>query len=316
MYEAPVFYELDSMRKYLKGCLDETIISNNKTKNYIYGNDCDLLTDEILLEVCYATLFTLHVHVNSNTFMKNNYLKEDIITYFGEVCKEIDLDERIHDSFVDKYSKFEHRSFKKLEQAFVFLKNCGLITVAPIVTDLEEVPDIGEDLRLIAHGREPITNFKEGLFRKFNMCIKYPAFYVAILKDILKEQMPDHLPKEILRSIVECHVRGLLPEDFAAEYHDTKEREIDYVNVAVKTAVEITVSNKPMSKTHFDLLDKDYRKILLTKDRDDVLQGVRRIPYYEFLANGADFNAYTKESTIVRASERSEEESEVHTESS
>jgi len=309
LYESPEFYGLDSMRRYLKGCLDETVVSNNKTKNYIYGNDCNLLTDEILLEVCYATLFTLHNHVNSNTFMKSDYLKGDIRAYFGEICKELDLDERIQKSFIDKYSKFENRSFKKLEQAFVFLKNCGLITVTPVVSGLKDIPDIGEDLRLIAHGREPYTNFKDGLFRDFNMCIKYPAFYVAILKDILKEQMPVHLPNGLLRSIVECHTRGLLPEDFAAEYHDTKEREIDYVNVAYKTAVEITVSNKSMEKTHFDLLPEDYRKILLTKDRNDNVQGVRRIPYYEFLASGADFNAYTKES-VVQSTERAFEQRE------
>lgn len=293
LYETPEFLGFDSMKEYLQGCLDETAISNIKTSNYIYGNDCDLLTADILLEVCYATLFTLHNHVTSTTFTKSDYLKTDINFYFEKVCRELDLDKRIQESFVGKYGNFKKRDWQTLEQAFLFLKNCKLITVTPVVENLENVPDIGRDFRLIAHGRDAHTNFKDGLFRDFNMCIKYPAFYVAILKDILKEQMPDHLPNGLLGSIVECHTRGLLPEDFAAEYHDTREREIDYVNIAEKTAVEITVSNKSMEKTHFDLLPEDYRKILLTKNRDDNVQGVRRIPYYEFLASGADFSALT-----------------------
>lgn len=55
-------------------------------------------------------------------------------------------------------------------------------------------------------------------------------FNVAILRDILKEQMPDRLPNGLLGSIVECHVRGMLPERLSAEYHDDNDNEIDYVN--------------------------------------------------------------------------------------
>lgn len=295
LYETPGFMGVGSMGEYLQGCLEETAISNLNTSNYLFGNDCKLLNAEILLDVCYATLFTLHNHVSSDTFAKGGYLRKDIVHYFREICKELDLDERIQNSFVSRYTDYKKMDWQTLEQAFMFLKNCGLITVTPVVNDLENVPDIGRDFRLIAHGGDSNTDFKEGLFRDFNMCIRYPAFYVAILRDILKEQMPDRLPNGLLGSIVECHVRGMLPEIWSAEYHDDNDNEIDYVNTADQTAVEITVSNKPMSKTHFGLLPDGYRKFLLTKDRDDYVQGVRRVPYYEFLYSGADFSAYTKE---------------------
>ena len=309
LYETPEFLGFDSMREYLQGCLDETALSNLKTSNYLYGNDCDLLDADILLEVCYATLFTLHNHVTSTTFAKGDYLKTDIGFYFGKVCEELDLDKRIQDSFVGKYKSFRKRDWQTLEQAFLFLRNCGLITVTPVVGDLENIPDMERDFKLIAHGGDTRTHFKNGLFRDFNMCISYPAFYVAILRDILKERMPDRLPNGLLGSIVECHIRGMLPERFSAEFHDYNDNEIDYVNTVDQTAIEITVSNKPTSKTHFDLLPEDYRKILLTKDRDDNVQGVRRIPYYEFLASGADYNAYTKGS-VVQSTEHAFEQHE------
>ena len=298
LYDSQEFYELYSIQRYLQGCLDETVISNYNTKSYLYGNDCNLLDADLLLEVCYATMFTLHNHVSKNTFAKNDYLKTDIAHYFGQICEDLNLDERIRTSFIGKYRSFKSRSWQELEQAFVFLNNCGLITLTPVVKSLENIPDMGRDLRIIAHGGSSGTDFKDGLFKNFNMCIKYPAFYVAILRDILKEQMPEHLPNGLLGSIAECHVRGLLPERLAAEYHDVDDNEIDYVNTVDKTAVEITVSNKTIDKVHFELLPEDYRKILLTKDRDDYIQGVRRIPYYEFLASGADYNAYTKESAV------------------
>ncbi len=260
LYETPEFYKIESMEEYLQACLDETVISNNRTSNIIYGNDCFLLDVEVLLDVCYATLFTLH---------------------------KLDLDKRISESFDSRYRSLQNTDLRTVEQAFLFLKNCGLITVTPVVKDLENIPDISLDFRLIIHGEKANLNFKDDLFNNFNMCIKYPAFYIAILKDILKEQMPDHLPKGVLGSIVECHARGMLPEELAAEYHDSNGNKISYTNVVYKTAVEITISNKPIKETHFDCLPDGYKCCLLTKDRMDTIGNIQLIPYYDFINNGA-----------------------------
>lgn len=275
------------MEEHLNACLEETVLSNLKTSNYLYGNDCVLLNTEILLEACYVTLFTLHNHVSDTAFAKKDYLKDDIAHYFGVICKKLDLDERIQNSFVSKYNSFQARHWREREQAFLFLKNCGLITVTPIIEDLENVPDIERDFRLIARGEDSNTDFKKGLFRDFNMYIKYPAFYVSILRDILQEQMPDHLPKGLLGSIAECHIRGMLPERLAAEYHDGNDNEISYINFVDKTAIEITVSNKPIKGTHFDCLPDGYQCCLLTKDRMDTIENIQLIPYYDFINNGA-----------------------------
>lgn len=289
LYGAMDFYGFTSMKDYLQGCLDETILSNAKTSNYIYGNDCYLLDADVLLDVCYATLFTLHNHVANSTFMKNDYLKEDIGVYFAKVCNELNLDSRIGDSFVSRYKSFERRDLKTLEQAFLFLRNCDLITVTPVVSDLSNVPDLEQEFKLISHGEKARINFKEDLFRDFNMCIKYPVFYIAILKDVLKEQMPTHLPHGLLGSIMECQVRGMLPVRGAVEYHNINDEEIDYVNVIDRTAVEITIANKPLKETHFDCLPDNYKCCLLTKDKTDTIQSIQRISYYDFISRGAKF---------------------------
>ena len=41
--------------------------------------------------------------------------------------------------------------------------------------------------------------------------MNYPMFYIDMVHDILDEKMPDTLPKDLLGSVVKCHIRGLLP---------------------------------------------------------------------------------------------------------
>lgn len=288
LYGAMDFYGIDSMQDYLQGCINETILSNTKTSNYIYGNDCSLLNADILMDICYATLFTLHNHVSNAAFMKKDGLKEDIRAYFADVCASLDLDARIGRSFISRYNSFKRRDLQILEQAFLFLRNCGLITVTPVSNDLEHVPDLEWELERTAYGDSPRINVKDELFRSFNMCIRYPVFYMAILKDILGDQMPERLPHGLLGSIVECQVRGMLPEKGSCEYRDQSGNEVDYVNVVDRAAVEISIANKSLKGTHFDCLPEDMQCLLLTKDRSGIVQGVQQVPYYVFLRGTGD----------------------------
>lgn len=280
------FYGFPSMQAYLQGCIDETILSNSRTTNYLYGNECHLLTADILLDVCYATLLTLHSHVNEQTFMKADYLKTDMETYFPKLCRELNLDERISASFIERYKSFQRRDLKTLEQAFLFLKNCDLINITPVVHNLDDdIPDMEQELNLIAYGEQARINFKKELFRDFNMTIKYPVFYMAILRDIFRESMPEHIPAALLGSIVECETRGILPDRGAVELHDMADREIDYVNVLQNVAIEITIKNKSAKEVHFEILPDNYRCLLFTKDKDFVdSEKIIRKPYYEVLA--------------------------------
>ena len=59
--------------------------------------------------------------------------------------------------------------------------------------------------------------------------------------------------------------------------------EIDYVNIRQRLAVEITISNKTMDRVHLDMLQPEYKKILLSKDKEEIINDIKLIPYYKFI---------------------------------
>ena len=121
------------------------------------------------------------------------------------------------------------------------------------------------------------------MFARYNFCIKYPAFYVRILLDILGDKMTSKLPSVLLGGIVECHVRGVLPNETCFEYRDTLGNEVDYCSYKGLQAVEISISNKRKRDTHFDCVPDMVHCTLLTKDITDEKNGIKRIPYYQFI---------------------------------
>ena len=272
------FYNMSSIEDYLKGCLDETIISNSKVLSQIYGNDCDLVSVEDLLNVCYMTLFTLHNHVNIQTFMSSNYLAHNIKAYFND----LDIDEKLKKSFIYNYGKVQSMSLEKLEQAFLFLRNCGLITITNVTSDLDDVIDLESEFHKIKHANKHILNVKNDLFVRLNFCITYPMFYVAIVKDIYQDSV-SIIENPLLGSIVECHVRGLLPCKNALEYQPLNS-EIDYVNTRNKVALEIKTTDSNLKLERFKVFDDTYRCAILTKSKEGLFQNVVHIPYFKFLA--------------------------------
>ena len=74
----------------------------------------------------------------------------------------------------------------------------GLITITPVSDSIESIPNIRRDLSI----SDSRINYKDELFKSYNVCIKYPMFYMAILKEILKENLPEgtlHIRKCPLR---------------------------------------------------------------------------------------------------------------------
>lgn len=290
LYNVADFYELPSLEKYLKGCLEETIVSNRNTANYVINSECDLLTnnENTLINICYQTLFSLHNQTSYETFMEGNRLVKDIPAYFKKVCKELsdnDIAERIQKSFIHNYTAIQSTNNEVLRQAIMFLRRCDLITVTPIATDLRNIPTVPEFFV-----RRLGRIIKNDLFNEYNITINYPMFYIRILQDVLREDMPSpkDLPRDLLGSIVECQARGLLPDGFEMR-KEVKEngryvtKEIDYVNLVNATAVEFTISPKH-GNAFFMLPDNwDCECILLTKDKYDSESLIKKIPYYEYL---------------------------------
>lgn len=287
LYEIDEFYGFISIEDYLKGCLEETIISNTKTDNVIWGNDSYLVDVDTLLDICYTTLFTLHNHVTSHGFSKNDKLGDSIRFYFRDVCKQLgsnEIGDRILASFIGKYNDFRTKDLNTLKQAFVFLYKAGLITITPVSDSVEHIPNLYMDLM----STDSRINYKDELFKSYNVCIKYPMFYIGILKDILGNELPDKLPIALLGSIVECHLRGILPHKGSFEFKDAFGHEVDYVNVSDCVALEITVSNKRSNEMNFKYLPEDYKNIILTKDFSESNENNLHIPYHEFIKNISD----------------------------
>ncbi len=267
---------------YLQGCLDETVISNNKSGEFIRENDCSQINNDILLDVLYASLITLHNHVNYQSFSNRDTLMDDVIYHFantcGQLCEE-SVKERAAELLRGRYQNFKRMSGEELLQSLQFLNNCGLVTVTHVTDDFECSPYYSQKL-LSDFGEKPS---KQEIMKNLNVCIKYPMFYVDVVQELLGKGVVDKIPNSLPGSIVKCHVRGLLPDTGCFEYHDANDREIDYVNTSFQKAVEISVSNKKMTQTHFDVLPDNYRKILLSKDMEGMRGDVELIPYYQFI---------------------------------
>lgn len=286
------FYrDFKSLEDYLSGCLNETVISNSKARNYIRGNACDLVDVDNLIDILYITLFSLHDQTSAANFFKTNAFADKVV-YISRQLKDVnplstdDIRDRIAKSCVYKYDNVKALDIEVIKQSFAFLIRIGLVVATPVCSDFEHSLDVLKALE----ATDSVLKKKEDLFSRVNFTIKYPMFFVEILKEIFKENLPLKLDGYILGSIVECHVRGLLPIHSVFEYHDEQDREIDYVNRQFRTAIEITIDNKRMNRVHLDLIDESeqYRKILLSKNLKDKADSVELIPYTEFIYELSD----------------------------
>lgn len=283
-----------SLDQYLKGCLEETVISNLKTSNIIFNNDCDRLNEQILKNILYATLIAQQDRPDIAAFFDKDKVFREVRNSFKDAFRAIGGEEirkradRIFENRLAAYSSMDMETFR---QGLVFLYRCGLITLTYVSDErenFENIIDVYMDLTC-SEGR---IKTKKELFEKVNISIRYPMFYAEILKEILLDDMPGEIKGDILGGIVECHVRGILSQENQYEYHNSG-REIDYVNFAKREAIEISVRNKNGKELCFDDLPKSFDKILLTKDQSFTeSNGLKRIPYYQFIfehSEGRDF---------------------------
>lgn len=279
-----------SLDMYLKGCLEETIQSNYKTSNIIFHNECDALDVQTLKNILYAALIAQSDRPSLQNFFDKEALFKKIRFSFKEAYHAVGSNtvrNRIDDIFSKRITAYSSTNFETLKQGYIFLQKCGLVTltyVSPETQNFENIIDVSKDLCRWDGSK---INNKGDLFSRVNICIKYPMFYLEILKEVLGEHFPSAIKGDILGGIVECQTRGLLPQEFSYEYHGkvgSEEHEVDYVNFAERRAIEISVRNKSAGELSFSDLPDSFSKILLTKDQDYTEQdGLVRIPYYRFI---------------------------------
>ena len=229
------------------------------------------------------TLFSLHNSGTYFSFSKGDSLSRKLITHFSErfsISEEM-IEDYAKDILKERYANLKSMSAYDLKKALKFLDNCGLITITPEISSFGEALHLDGKLSVPENGKAT----KEEIFARNNICIAYPMFYVDIMEQILGDTLTDAMPHKILGSIVECHVRGLLPNTRCVEYRANNSTEIDYIHSSLYTAIEITISDKKPKNVHFEELPEssEYRKILLTKTKKDILNEIERVPYYQFI---------------------------------
>lgn len=291
------FYDcFENTKEYLQGCLDETVISNRKAVEYIVGNSVDELDAEMLLDVLYASLVNLHNHAKYETFANANQFAEMLAHYFGKELDGIEAEkqqESITEIIGGRYKHFKAMSALDCKTAMQFLSNCGLITLTYVSDELTADPYIAS--KFLKETNELYR--KPQIFARFNLTINYPMFHIDLIENVLKDKMVTELPRDLLGSIVECHVRSLLPTNGCFEYLDSKGVEIDYVSIEGR-AIEMSVSDKRMRNVNLDILPDDYKKILLTKSLTEEVNGVKRIPYYQFIYDNSTGKELLSEKSI------------------
>lgn len=282
LFNSREFYkDFSNTKEYLQGCLDETIISNRKSVEYIVGNEVEDLNVEMLLDVMYASLIKLHNHTNYYNFSNPKLLSNMIAHYFGDSLSE-DEEQYVTEILGNRYKNFKAMDSYDCKMAMTFLSDCGLTTLTYVSDELTVDPYI--TAKLLKESSELHT--KPQVFSKFNLTIDYPMFYVDLIQSVLKDRDISEFPKELLGSIVECQVRSLLPQTGSFEYRNSAGVEIDYISNS-GYAIEISVSNKRTRDTNLDKLPNDYKKILLTKDMTQDTKDIQRIPYYQFIYNNS-----------------------------
>lgn len=291
------FYcNFDNIKEYLRCCLDETVISNSKAAEYIIDNNTGDLDVEMLLDVLYASLINLHNNTTYETFANATQFAKALSYYFRDSVAEINKDilqNNITEILRGRYNSFKAMSAYDCKTAIRFLYNCGLLTLTYISDDFIVDPYITS--KILKETNE--LYLKPQIFSNFNLTINYPMFYLDLVAYVLKDKMTKDLPRELLGSIVECQVRSLLPTKSCFEYRNSNGVEIDYVSLA-DVAIEISVSNKRMRDINLDLLPDTCRKILLTKDIEEIRNGIEYIPYYKFIfehSNGQELLHLTGE---------------------
>jgi len=279
-----------STKDYLYGCLDETVVSNNRSVEYVLGNDIGELDSEMLLDTLYAALISLHNHTRYETFVDSKLLSRTVANQFAieklGISDEVVIN-RATDLLSNRYNRFKTMDAYDCKKALQFLSNCGLITLSYVTDDLNTDPYITS--KILKDSNDLYR--KPDIFEKFNITINYPMFIVDIVSELLKDKMPNELPRTFLGSIVECHVRSMLPSSGSIMFRTERGEEIDYVSLS-GSAIECSVRNKKNKDTHFHLLPESFDKILLTKDSTGTSSNITRIPYYEYIYNLSSGAAY------------------------
>lgn len=284
------FYDFKSCEAYLAGCLNETVLSNQKAIDQIPFNDCDLINADILILVLYSILFSKHNHISYEQIAKADRLSQDLDWLAQDVQGAYDAHQDVEVSDEDiavlfsrlqvNYKLFSMLDANTIKQAIVFLYKCGLISISCVVSDLAVYKD---PLYEFMTDYAPLN--KKSLFKDYNFTIKYPMFYISVIKSLKLPKDMAVFSGPVLRSLVECHIKGLLTDRFCVEYHDDTGAEIDCIDLKRQLAIECTVSDRHKRSALESADLPGYTKIMTSRTKCENTREIKRIPYYKFICD-------------------------------
>jgi predicted AAA+ superfamily ATPase len=288
------FSGITSNNGYLLACITETIQSNKKSLFLVNGLADVYKTDlDNIIGVAYTTLLKLHSQVKFDTFLDMYSMFKKIRFYFNHHAtnksikiKDEDFNRAVEKSILQYVGNLDRFELKQLREYLKFLLQCDLVVITKKSSKLESSHILDWVLNDWDIGiRKPID-----FFNQYNVTFKYPLFYYNILDSIASKldniTGEDLLSNELLGSMVECHVRGLLSYSDhysqAIEFRDeVTQDEVDFVNCNTHKMIEISISNKSEGKLKFDSVPgaESYDRISLSKNWEHDIY----VPYYKYI---------------------------------
>lgn len=282
--------------EYLQSCIGETIESNRNSVNNNGVLEVNATAREIN-EIYYALLYSLHNDIGYDTLLKGERLNAVATMYRAEKIANgeeplfkqkdfiIEVQGMLHD-FYDRVCKMNSHKFASIIN---FLAKLDLIYFTT---------NNRNSFSLDSYLDGEIEKSPKDFMKSFTINVCHPAFYCNVLNEIcgrLQLKYPqlknrELLSKVLLGSVVECDVLHSVSQYLNVNLlyklnkfkNGSKYSEIDLACTELRIAVEISVADKKINKTHFaefeEIADWDWY-LLGTKLEEG---RPKRIPYFIF----------------------------------
>lgn len=300
------FTKINSNIDYIQSCIGETVESEIKTGIKVNGSVPVSNGDEDVMKyVMYMSMFSLHKRRSANRL--SEYYKDILAIRSSsdarETIKESELLRRAEDRLNSLIIRNVKPTADEIRDAVLFLHQLGLVTIVEITNDLDSF-EVESFLR--TYDSRGLSN-KKRFFEICNICPKHPMFFMnmlyEVLYDVSKENIQSFVGNDLLGSIYECLVRGLLSyknfSDFQYEYFNTEPTivEVDYIDKYAKLAIEFTVSSNH-NKNGFESLE-NYEKIITTSNKEDVgYADIKKVFYPKYLLDLSRGNFVSRITTV------------------
>ena len=290
------FHGINSNRAYLRACLHETVKSCDNSFRQI--PELRFIDDESILEVTqkllYMIVFKLHVNaswqrmVNLDKIFDN--LSGDYRRTTGKKSPE-ELKEAFSETLAYKALSATKITFPQLKNALLFLIKSGLVIFNFDLADDITVVMQWLNNKIELHDINSTLDF----FKKYNVIIKYPLFYLNVINDVLENgkgleslKLSEFINTDVLGSIYECYIKGIYANkqdcDYVRQWEETIDGHTHQIDLVTDDCelIELSVGEKPDSSTHFKFFpDQRYKKLIVCNGELPKAH-YERISYWDF----------------------------------